>query len=291
MEYIMRYWSKVLLLSLIGFILMVFTVVDGIWNISQAQNHGQVSGRLITSSGPVPAGTLAFFNADKGSDPADSSILRIPERTALVDEQGRFEVKVQYGRYLLGYFPGQQKVHPGLPDKNFEALLAGINVSKRYTLYVADPQFDTGDIYFFPFAEATASSSFTVNGNVKNKSGKPVAGITIIAKTDINSMRPQYISRQTDRSGNYTLTLPPGSYYLFARHRLKRFGRPKKGEYFGIWGVNGGAGEFGWFPIKKGQDVSMHGEAGQEIMDANITVFRIPDPVAQEELLKSGGKL
>ena len=104
-------------------------------------------------------------------------------------------------------------------------------------------------------------------------------------------MRPQYISRHTDTSGNYTLTLPPGSYYLFARHRLKQFGRPEKGEYFGIWGVNGGAGEFGWFPIKKGLDVSMHGEAGQKIMDADITVFRIPNPVAQEEFLKSGGKL
>ena len=277
--------------SFIFLVTLLFACIDGIHTMALAQSHSQVSGRLTTSSGQVSAGTLAFFNAEKGSNPADSSILRIPERTALVDEQGRFEVKIQYGRYLLGYFPGQQKVYPGLPDKNFEALLAGINVSKRYTLYVADPQFDTGDIYFFPLAEATASSSFTVNGNVKNKSGKPVAGITIIAKTDINSLRPQYISRQTDKSGNYTLTLPPGSYYLFARHRLKRFGRPKKGEYFGIWGVNGGAGEFGWFPIKKGQDVSMHGEAGQEIMDANITVFRIPDPVAQEDLLKSGGKL
>jgi len=287
----MQQLSLIKQVSFIFLVSLLFTCIDGIHTMALAQSHSQVSGRIITSSGPVPAGTLAFFIADKGSDPADSSILRIPERTALVDEQGRFEVKIQYGRYFLGYFPGQQKVSPGLPDKNFEALLAGINVSKRYTLYVADPQFDTGDIYFFPLTEATASPSFTVNGTVKNKSGKPVAGITIIAKTDINSLRPQYISRQTDKSGSYTLTLPPGSYYLFARHRLKRFGRPEKGEYFGIWGVNGGAGEFGWFPIKKDQDVSMHGEAGQKIMDTNITVFRIPDPVAQEELLKSGGKL
>ena len=33
----------------------------------------------------------------------------------------------------------------------------------------------------------------------------------------------------------------------------------------------------------------MHGKAGQVITDADITVFRIPDPTTQEEVLRAGG--
>ncbi len=285
----MRNLSLVHQFLLIFFILPLFAAIDGSSSTSWSQNY-EVSGRVITASGPLGEGTLAFFHADKGSDPGDPSLLRIPERTALVDEQGRFAVKIQFGRYQLGYFPGQPKNNPGLPDKNFEASLAGISESERYTLHVATPQVDVGDIFFYPLKKTKPGLSFTVNGTVRTKSGKPVAGITIIAKTDYNSFRPQYISRQTDRSGIYTLTLPPGSYYLFARHRLKKFGRPVTGEYFGIWGVGGAAGEFGWFPIKKGQNIAMHGIAGQIINDADITVFKIPDPTKQEEILRSGGK-
>lgn len=275
--------------SCIVFVAVLFTLVDGKLNTSFAQNYGQVSGKLINASGPLVQGTLAFFRADQGSEPADSSILRIPDRTALVDEQGRFAVKIQYGRYQLGYFPGEQKTHPGLPDKTIQTSIAGISESKPYILNVASPQVDTGDISFYSHTKTKPGPSFTVHGIVRNKSGKPVAGISVVAKIDLNTFRPQFISRKTDRSGSYTLTLPPGSYYLFARHRLEKYGRPVTGEYFGIWGVDGAAGEFGWFPIKEDQDIAIHGKAGQKINNADITVFRIPDPAAQEETLRSQG--
>ncbi len=288
--FIMRIRSVIQHFTLFIFTALLLIGTDGSRHPSWGLNHGQVSGRIQAASGLFTTGTIAFFSVDQGSDPADRSIPRIPERTAWVDEQGRFAVTIQYGRYLLGFFPGKQKTHPGLPDKNFEPSLAGISKSERYILQVATPVMDAGDIAFYPLRDTTTTSIFTIQGTVRTKTGKPVAGVSIIAKTDLNTFRPQYISRQTDSSGQYTITLPPGSYYLFARHRLKKFGRPVTGEYFGIWGVNSPAGEFGWFPIKKEQDIALHGEKGQTINDADITVFRIPDPSEQETLYRSGGK-
>lgn len=286
----MRQLSLVKQFSVLLTVAVFFTWVEGSWKVSKAQSHGKVSGRLVAASGPLSSGTIAFFHTEKGSDPADRAILRIPERTALVDAQGRFAVHIQYGSYYLGYFPDQQKIYPGLPDMNFKASLAGVSKAERYTLHVGSPMIDTGDISFFPVEKADISTSFTVSGTVSTDKGKPLAGITVVAKEEMNTFRPQYISRKTDKSGMYSLTLPPGSYYLFARHGLKSFGRPVTGEYFGILGVKGPAGEFGWFPINKDQDISLSGEAGQVINDADITVFRIPDPTAQEQVLRSKGK-
>lgn len=268
---------------------VLLAVYAGADQVSFARGYGQVSGRLITESGILPQGTLAFFSVDAGSDPADRSILRVPERTATVDAQGRFAVLIQHGRYFLGYFSGQQKHESGLPNETFNPLLAGNSDSGRYVLHVEDPQQDTGDVVFYPVVNGKPGPSFTVKGTVRTSKGKPVSGVTVVAKTKLNSLRPQYISRKTDSTGLYSMVLPPGSYYLVARHRLKTFGRPDTGEYFGILGVDGPAGEFGWFPFKKDQDFAIHGEDRQVIPETDITVFKIPDPTQQEQDLRAKG--
>ncbi len=275
------------------FILLITLLCTGTYGSftpSWSQTHSHVTGSIHNASGLATTGTLAFFKTDQGSDPGDRDILRIPERTAWVNEKGRFEVKIEYGYYQLGYYPGAQKSHPGLPNKNFKPFLAGINSAERYVLQVAKPAIEAGAITFYPAVKIKTTPSFSLSGTVKTKTGKTLARITVVAKTDYNTFRPQFISKQTDKSGRYTLTLPPGSYYLFARHRLEKFGRPVTGEFFGIWGVNDPAGEFGWLPIKKDQDITIRGEVGQTINDADITVFRIPDPSSQEEVLRAGGK-
>ena len=268
---------------------MSITLVSGSLNISRAQNHGQVSGRLVSDSNPLPEGTIAFFDADKESDPADRTIHRVPERTAMVDELGRFAVQIQYGRYLLGYFPGKYKVDPGLPDSSFTPSMAGTGTGD-YIVHVASAHIETGDIAMLSVEESTPGPSFRVQGTVTSEKGKPLAGMTIVAKEDMQTFRPQYISRKTDKSGMYSIILPPGRYYLFARHRLQSFGRPVKGEYFGILGVDGPAGEFGWFPISRDTDIALQGTAGQVIDNADITVFRIPDPTTQEQMLRAKAK-
>ncbi len=272
------------------FVALFLTGMGASLNSVVANQHGQVTGRVLNSEGLHASGTLAFFHAGRGSNPDDRSLQRIPDRTAMVDEQGRFAVQIQYGSYLLGYFPGEQKTSPGLPENTFAPSLAGKSEKEPYVLIVATPQTDAGDIVFYPLKERAPSPAFTVEGTVRSESGKPIRGITVIAKTDLNTFRPQYISSKTDRSGKYTLRLPSGKYYLLARHRLNTYGRPVTGEYFGIWGVAAPAGEFGWFPMNKEQDYRVSGTDGEIMTDADIIVYKIPDPTAQEERLRLEGR-
>lgn len=272
------------------FLTVLMTGICGSVGSAVIDQHGQVTGRVMSDEGVSASGTIAFFGADRGSNPADRSLQRIPDRTAMVDEQGRFAVEIQYGSYMLGYFPGEKKNSPGLPEKTFSPSIAGKNETEPYVLIVTVPQADIGDVVFYPIKEVASSPAFTVEGTVRADSGKPVRGITVIAKKDLNMFRPQYISLKTDRSGRYSLRLPPGKYYLLARHRLNTYGRPVTGEYFGIWGVEAPAGEFGWFPMQKDQDYTVSGNGGDTITDADIIVHRIPDPTKQEERLRLEGK-
>ncbi len=92
-----------------------------------------------------------------------------------------------------------------------------------------------GAFLMAPYLPQTVESGIT--GKVFSEEGVPVRGAYVMVYTDGEMIGlPQHLSRPSDADGQYSVPLPPGTYFVSAR--LKYGGLPRKGEPYGTYDMN-----------------------------------------------------
>jgi len=106
------------------------------------------------------------------------------------------------------------------------------------------------------------STGTAVTGRIVDADGKPVTGVYVFGYLEkvMAHKRPEYISKEVDDNGVYTLNLPKGgTYYLGARSQYGD--TPALGEWYGRWEGTG--------------DHSVQLKTGETLKSIDITVEQI----------------
>jgi hypothetical protein len=301
-------------------LLMVFLLLP---LAAQAQESGKavesaglLSGQVVNDVGiPLPGGIVSFFFIEKGS-PMVGKTHRLPDMVGRMGIDGRFTTKLAEGTYYIGALvitdPGRG---PGPPRQGelFYFIKDAEGNLQEFTV-TANEAKDVGQLAgVMPKELFVEKEMITVEGRLLIEDGKPFAGGIVLAKSDMNSRRPDFVSERTGADGRYQLKLPAGvDYYLVSRERV--IGRPTPGTYVGVYGSNSSIIEGGALPIGNVQPPSqpagamlrqkpqqkdkteirpgnqlpnvIKGTPGQTISNVDIVMFKVPDPNAQREALQ-----
>ncbi|MEW6220502.1 MAG: carboxypeptidase-like regulatory domain-containing protein [Thermodesulfobacteriota bacterium] len=227
---------------------------------------GTVSGQLMAEGQPLAEGVIAFFNLATGPAPDQGTVRRIPDGVAVV-AQGRFTIQLPPGRYHLGALARPVAAGPGPPRPGEKFYFARDGEGRLRILEVLVTGLEAGDI---PVQLATGfaerGETFAVQGRVLDEEGKPLPGVVILVKKQLNTPRPDFASDPTAADGSFSLHLPaPGPYYLLAREHLG-IGRPLSGSRIGIFG---GA-----------EPAQVQGAAGATVPGIEIRAAKVPEPGA-----------
>jgi hypothetical protein len=277
---------------------------------------GTLSGQVVNDAGvPLPGGVVSFFFTEKGS-PMVGTTHRLPDMVGRMDTAGRFSAKLVQGTYYIGALvitePGRGPGPPRQGELFYFIRDAGGNLQEFDVK--ASETIDAGQLAGVMSKELfTEKDMITVEGKLLTEDGKPFVGGIVLAKTDMNSQRPDFVSERTGADGRFQLKLPAGvDYYLVSRERV--IGRPTPGTYVGVLGSNasiiaGGALPIGnvrppsqpasgmprQIPQQRGKPEIrptnelpnvIKGAPGQTISNVDIMMFKIPDPNAQREALQ-----
>lgn len=258
----------------------------------------EIKGRLmIDSKSHMPGGVVSLFDVTAGPPPNYGNVRRIPDLVAQVGADGSFSAKVLVGKYYLGTLNRKPEQGPG-PPRPGEKLYFAMNKDgiMRIIEVLADGKKDFGDILVAPSADfQELPDFFSVEGVVKDETGKPVSDAMIMIKIDLNSPRPDMISANTGKDGRYRIKLPAGKTYHFIARNTISPGRPMIGSYVGTYN-----GPKGLAPSEQSDQESfplpVTGKAGEVISGIDITVSVVPDPEAikkqnQEEAAKEQQKI
>ena len=307
----MKKWVLLLLLIFLLFPLVSQAEKPG----SAEEPAGTISGQLVDEAGEVlTGGVVSFFYASEGV-PMVGKTHRIPDMVGRMDRNGKFTVGLQPGTYYMGALiitdPGRG---PGPPREGEKFYFVRDAKKNLFELSVkANEVKDLGKLTgALPETFLAAINMITITGRLLVEGDKPFAGGIVLAKTDMQSQRPDFISERTGEDGRYVIKLPADTaYYLVSRQRV--IGRPEPGSYVGTYGSNsainaGGALPIGNVrppsqpasgmpqqglqqgaqPIQPGKEVPIpvQGNPGQTISGINILMFKVPDPNQQREQLQ-----
>ncbi len=271
---------------------------------------GALEGRLYVNGKVLPNAIVAFFNKKGGQPPVAGSTRRVPDMVGRADDKGRFSVRLLPGWYYMGALIRVRGKGPGPPRKgekfyfikNDKGRLRAMEVKARAVTKAGRVD------GLKPGAFKEFSKFMTIEGQILDSSGQPVAGALILLKDKINASRPQYIAPPSGKDGKFLVKVPPGTYYLMARKSLLG-GRPRAGSLVGTYGktsplkansktggVRAGIGVRGGV----GTALAVRGKDGEVISGININMFKIPDPEATRsrfekrararKMRQSGGK-
>jgi hypothetical protein len=193
---------------------------------SAEEPTGTISGQLVNEADEVlTGGVVSFFYA--------------------------FSINLQPGTYYLGALiitdPGRG---PGPPREGEKFYFVRDDKNNLFQLSVkANEVKDLGKLTgALPEAFLAAINMITVTGRLLVEGDKPFAGGIVLAKTDMKSQRPDFISERTGEDGRYVIKLPADTaYYLVSRQRV--IGRPTPGSYVGTYGSNSAINAGGALPI------------------------------------------
>jgi hypothetical protein len=240
----------------------------------------EIKGRLmIEGKTAMPGGVVSFFDVTAGLPPNHGNVRRIPDLVTQVGEDGSFTAKMLPGKFYLGSLNRKPEQGPG-PPRPGEKLYFAVDDTGAIRMLEVLPgeKKDFGNISISPsIAFKDLADYFTVEGQVKDEAGKPVAGAMLMIKIDLESPRPDLISANTDREGRYRIKLPIGkSYHFIARNTINP-GRPFVGSYVGTYN--------GPLNLKTAQEseeaplpVPVTAKAGEIVTGIDIMVIAVPDP-------------
>jgi hypothetical protein len=258
-----------------------------------------IKGQVVVDEGPISTNAIvAFFLESKGLPPISENMSRVPEFLGGTDPQGNFAVQLMAGDYYMGMLLREAGAEPGPPRKGEKFYLANDGQGKLRLFAIAPLQeTDFGKINFSePGVFKEIEEFFSVEGLLINgKTKEPYPGAVVMAKSDLNQPRPDYISKRTSSDGRFRLQVAAGeSYYLIARETIAG-PRPRPGEYLGTYGVksaggvNAGAIFGGGSPPpgvldvegqESGSPLLVHGGKGEVVSGLEILMFEMPDPEA-----------
>ncbi|MCA1766052.1 MAG: OmpA family protein [Desulfobulbaceae bacterium] len=280
--------------------LLVFFVCLAVAAATQAappdymlKKMGTINGRIYIDGHPAPDALISFFDKDKGLPPIGDGLRRVPEFLTRTNMEGRFMIKVLAGNYYTGVLLRRPGAAPGPPRQDEQYYFVKGAKSDLGVLIVKEREvIDLGRLD----AEAAESfksreESFIAEGVVRDKNGNPVRGVVVLAKSQLNIPRPEFISERTDENGFYRIQLPPGMpFYLMARETVAG-ARPTPGSHIGTYGIESesglatpsifGAGSPPPGAVNEGNSgkaLTVSGGAGEVSGNVDIFMYTVPDP-------------
>ena len=285
----------------------------------------KITGQFLTDSGqPLSNGIVSFFSYKNGMVPsfADGTF-RVPEMIGKVNAEGMFTVRLLPGTYYLGAMISENPRRGPGPPKKGEPYYFANDKQGNYKVFTveADAMKDLGKI------SSGAAGSFptpknlaTIEGKIVRESGQPLEDSFVLVKIDLGVFRqldrPDYVSNRTDKEGRYSISLPPGKYYILCRQNIIG-GRPHPGDFVGIYGKKtsfidqaadkalgnigsglagdpdaGGSGSGPGFQdgigiLQTGEEaVVVELKAGESLKGIDITVYEVPDPIGTREKIQ-----
>jgi hypothetical protein len=245
------------------------------------ENAGILSGQIVLEDGtPLAPGYVAFFKKDNNlKEHQDYGISkRSPTMVAFLNSKdGKFTTMLfPAGSYFIGAVQSEKWI--GGPPQKDQKKFSAVDKDGNYLFFEvkAAETVDIGKVTVSVPADFPARKDlFTVIGRVLDPDGQGIPDSVVVAKTEINNPRGDFISAQTDADGNYQLKITPGLYFFVARKTLTMAGRPKPGGLMGTLGQDKPLGIGG----KSEQPPAyIVGKDGDTFKDVNITMFKVPIP-------------
>jgi hypothetical protein len=251
---------------------------------------GTIEGHLYVNGKVLPNAIVAFFNKKGGQPPVAGSTRRVPDMVGRADAKGKFSIRLLPGWYYMGAMIRARGKGPGPPRKGEKFYFIKNNRGRLRAMAVkAGALTKAGRVEGLkPGAFKEFSKFMTIEGQVLDPNGKPVAGALILLKDKSSAPRPQYIAPPSAKDGTFVIKVPPGSYYLIARKSLLGR-RPRAGSLVGTYGktsplkANAKTGGIrGVMGVRGGMGTALavRGKNGEVISGITINMFKIPDPVA-----------
>jgi len=268
---------------------------------------GSLGGQVYIDNQPLPDALVSFFNTEKGLPPIAAGFGRVPDFLGRTDSDGKFQIKLLAGSYYMGILvrDSRESIGPPRPGEKFYFADDGGSRLREFT--VADfKQLDIGRINgSSPEIFKNKEDFFTIEGVLlKEKSYDPYTGASVLAKSKLNQLRPEFISKPSDEEGHFSLNLPAGkTFYLVARHRITGV-KPDPGEKIGTYGIDSAEGvaaagmpmaataEAPPGVIEKaeikstGSAIPVNGEVGEVISGIKIHMYDVPDRQEVQETIK-----
>jgi hypothetical protein len=203
---------------------------------------GKVSGRLQHEGTDSYQGVASLWDLSLGKVPDPRRYIVIPSATAVLEADGRFELRAPPGTYYVGAVlrttPGPPVGPPRPGDLVFmspDAEGGHLKVEVR-SGETTDVGVRSGGWVYEGFAGET---ELAVEGTIRDLAGEPVAGLLVFAFADPGmSQQPVGVSERTDAQGRYLLRLGRAQ-TVYLRARESYGGGPLAGG--GYVGVYGGA--------------------------------------------------
>lgn len=270
---------------------------------------GTLSGQVVNEAGlPLEGGVVAFFNTSKGFPPMIDQMHRVPDKLDRMGPDGEFKTKIQPGTYYMGAMVLKDpKRRPGPPREGeiFYFIRDEKGDLREFRVLPKEIN-EVGKIVgALPGTFTGSGGLFTVKGRLLLEGKRPFKGGVVLVKTDMNKIKPDFISARTDEEGRYSLQLPQGKkYYLVGREIA--VGRPKSGTYVGTYGSTSPIGQGGALPVagfgpqqpgdgrpqpegavpKDGFYKMVTGQAGDVITGMDIMLFKVPVPSEQRKKIQ-----
>lgn len=290
--------KRLLLLSVI-IVLLLPGLGHGALPGFMLKRMGTMSGQVFVDGQPLPDAVIAFFLESKGPPPLRSGMTRIPEFLGRLDSEGRFSLKLAAGKYYIGMLRRNPAEGPGPPRPGEKYYFATAGPGELRLLAIADREtVDAGRIDGAvpeSFAGVEIPASFTVDGRVLDETGAPLPGAVVLAKQDLNTPRPEFLSTRTGEDGKFVLTLPAAkSFFLVARETIAG-ARPRPGQRVGTYGIRSETGMASPMIVGAGgpppgvreedqgardRALPVRGAEGETIAGIEIFMYRVPDPEA-----------
>lgn len=271
------------------------------------EQMGTLKGIAYVKDKPFNDAIVAFFDKNGGPPPITGSARRVPDSISRSNDKGEFSAKLLPGTYFIGTMQRDAKKGFGPPREGEDFFFMRDDTGKlrEFTIETKKTT-DAGRTDGMPPGDFKEFKSFiTIKGKVTSDEGKPLAGVLVILKDNVDAPRPKFISHATGKDGSFSVKVPPGKYYVMARESIGG-GKPGIGTFIGSYGKTDPLGEavtpnMGSQPgasaaakemqsAGSGQALAIEGKDGEVIDNINIQMFQIPDPVATREKYEAEAK-
>lgn len=255
---------------------------------------GTVKGTLYVKGKKMPNAIVSFFDKNGGPPPIIGSARRVPDMVNRTNDKGEFSVQLLPGSYYMGAMPRPVSKGPGPPRpgekyyfmRDEKKELRVLTVETRQEVLV-------GRVDGMPPDAFKELKDFvTMKGKITGEDNKPLAGIMVTLKDNMEAQRPKYISDPTKADGLWQMKVPPGKYYVIGRESSLG-SKPGVGSYIGSYGkasspldaaANSGktaqppAGGGGSPGAGTAGAIAVEGSSGAVLKDLDLVMFKMPDP-------------